>query len=182
MAKRRYIRYGFTGNAASDLDSIDGDVLNDLDETHVYISSNVYHYTLEAGSGATANSPNVIAPVLNPGTKRWILYQSGGTVVSNTDVDTGTETVDIFPDTDFKAAWWEYVVSKGVNLRAGLITATWDATDVSSPAIQYSERSTEDVGDTSGLTFVVDLDTDNVRLRATATSDNWSVQARRRSL
>ena len=98
---------------------------------------------------------------------------------ANLDVDTGTETVDTFSDTLCKGAYWDYVVSNGNNLRTGRVTASWAA---ATDTVQYSETSTPDVGDTSALTFTVDINSDLVRLRATATSDNWVVEAWRMEL
>ena len=91
----------------------------------------------------------------------------------NTDIDTGTETVDSFPDTYGDAAQWTYVVKSGVNLRAGTIVACWEA---AGDTTEYSETHTEDIGDTSDVTFAVDISSDDVRLRATTTSDNWEVR------
>lgn len=62
-----------TGGAAGSLDSIDGDDLADGHAAVVVLSDAVYHYHLNATSGATENSPYVIAPDTNAGTKRWIL-------------------------------------------------------------------------------------------------------------
>ena len=99
--------------------------------------------------------------------------------VSNIDIDTGTETVDSFADVEGKAVFWDYVVVNGTNpemaiLRAGRVMAAWDA---STDAIIYSESSTSDIGDTSGVSFAVDINANNVRLRCTVTSDNWAVYA-----
>ena len=97
----------------------------------------------------------------------------------NADVDTGTETVDTFSDTLTKGCFWDYIVSKATNLRTGRITAAWDA---AGDTVQYSETSTPDVGDTTGLVLAVDINADMVRLRATAASDDWSVEAWRNEL
>jgi len=91
----------------------------------------------------------------------------------NIDIDTGTETVDTFADTIGDAVKWNYVVKNGVNLRAGTIVGVWEATGNTT---EYTETSTNDIGDTSQLTFAVDISGDQVRLQATATSDNWEVR------
>jgi len=101
---------------------------------------------------------------------------------SNTDIDTGTETVDSFADTLGEGAMWFYVVVDNdsvLNRRAGMIIAAWDATN---DTIEYTETSTLDVGDTSDLTLSVDIDSNTVRLRATAASDNWTVRCQRMAL
>jgi len=52
---------------------VDGAGLLDGDCAVVITATNSYTYRLVAASGATASSPNVIAPATNAGTKRWIL-------------------------------------------------------------------------------------------------------------
>jgi hypothetical protein len=91
---------------------------------------------------------------------------------SNVDVDTGTETVDTFADTAGDGCVWSFVVKNGTNLRTGEIMSCWD----SSGNVEYTESSTNSLGNTAGLTLAVDINSNNVRLRATASSDNWSVK------
>lgn len=97
---------------------------------------------------------------------------------SNADIDTGTETVDSFADTLGEGAVWFYVVIDNddvTNRRAGQVIAAWDATN---DTIEYTETSTLDVG-TTDVTLAVDIDSNTVRLRATAGSDNWTVRCQR---
>lgn len=70
-----YGAIALTGGAAGALDDVDGTGLNDGDGAIVKIptSGEVYEYTLDADSGATESSPNVIAPDANAGNKRWLL-------------------------------------------------------------------------------------------------------------
>lgn len=97
--------------------------------------------------------------------------------VSNIDIDIGVETVDSFAASECKAAFWNYVVSKGANLRAGRIYACWDNVADSIPA--FAHTSTSDIGDTSGVSFDVDKLGNTVRLRCTVTSNDWAVHASR---
>jgi hypothetical protein len=101
------------------------------------------------------------------------------TVYENTDIDIGTEAIDSFADTSGRAVFWDYVVYKSANLRAGRVVACWDA---ASNAITYSETCTTDVGTTTDLTLSVDINSNNVRLLATAASDNWAVKVSRKLL
>ena len=93
----------------------------------------------------------------------------------NIDVDTGTETVDSFADTTGDGCVWHYTVKNGVNLRTGTVMACWD----SSNNVEYTEVATNSLGTTTGLTLSVDISANVVRLRATASTDNWSVKTRR---
>lgn len=54
-------------------DPIGGDGLDDGDGAVVITSSGSYVYFLDATSGLSESSPDVIAPDVTPGTKRWIL-------------------------------------------------------------------------------------------------------------
>lgn len=100
-------------------------------------------------------------------------------VVASVSVDTGTTTLDSFADTLGDAAHWNYKIKKGANIRAGTMMAAWDA---SGDNIEYAEDATNDVGDTGDLTLGVDISSNTVRLRATATSDGWTVKVLRRVL
>lgn len=78
MPTTYYTAKGLIGGAATDLDFFDGDDLNDDDKAFVTVGDLVYEYRLEASSGATENSPAVISPDANAGTKRWILQKRYG--------------------------------------------------------------------------------------------------------
>jgi hypothetical protein len=89
---------------------------------------------------------------------------------TNTDVDTGTENVATA--TSAEAAFFDYVVKNGTNIRAGTITAATDGTNV-----EYNEVSTVDLGSTSDVKLKVVLSSSDLILQATAASDNWNVSS-----
>lgn len=64
-----------TGGGTGALDAIDGEDLEDGYAAIVIDATNgkFYVYYLDADSGATESSPDVITPDLNAGDKRWIL-------------------------------------------------------------------------------------------------------------
>jgi len=96
---------------------------------------------------------------------------------SNDDIDTGTEVVDSFADTAGDVCFWFVKVKKGANVRAQIFMANWDVTG---DTIEYTQgQTTLDVGDTSDLVLSADIDTNNVRLLATAGSDDWEVAVKR---
>ena len=237
---------GLIGGTAGDLDNIDGTNLATGDGAFVITSTAIYVYYMNATSGASESSPDIITPDANSGNKRWLLLDiigedaifellklydtdkthtlslkwneddSGDRIVnlkvnsanrtidltgdltldaaltigdpsanecnlaaaSNADIDTGTETVDSFADTLGEGAVWFYVITDNddsTNCRSGQIMAAWDATN---DTIEYTESSTLDVG-TVDVTMAVDIDSNNIRLRATAGSDNWTVRCQR---
>jgi uncharacterized beta-barrel protein YwiB (DUF1934 family) len=102
-------------------------------------------------------------------------------LAENTDVDSAaTETVDSFPDTvNASCVTWHYNVidnDTAANRKSGTINAVWNA---AGDTIDYNEFGIVEVGDASDVTLAVDIDTNTVRLRATTTSDNWTVRVKR---
>ena len=90
----------------------------------------------------------------------------------NTDVDTGTETVANVAIATYTAAFFDFVIKKTTNVRSGTVYACHDGTN-----LEFTETSTQDLGDTSDVTLSVDISGGNMRLRATTTSDDWSVKS-----
>jgi|GEM_PF-3192383 len=189
---------GLIGGSTGDLDNIAGTSLSDGDGAMVITSTAAYIYYLNATSGAAESSPDVISPDVDASNKRWILvnmsritadeaftvgdptsHEANISAASNTDVDTGTETIDSFADTIADSAVWFCCVKNGANVRCSTVMAAWDVTG---DTVQYTETATLDVGDTSDLTLSVDIDSNTVRLRATAASDNWTVRCQRMAL
>lgn len=103
----------------------------------------------------------------------------GGTAFENTDVDTGTETVDSFSYSLGTGVLWRYTVrnAAGTASRSGTIAATILADG--SAVAGGDESSATEIGDTSDVTLSVDVSAGTVRLRATAASDNWIVEGTR---
>jgi hypothetical protein len=60
-----------TGGVNS-LDSVDGNRLRNGDRGYTIVAGVFKVYYLDATSGAADNGTTIIAPDLNPGTKRWI--------------------------------------------------------------------------------------------------------------
>jgi len=90
----------------------------------------------------------------------------------NTDVDTGAETVASVAIATYTAAFFDFVIKKTTNVRSGTVYACHDGTNV-----EFTETSTNDLGDTSDVTLSVDISGTNMRLLATVTSDDWSVKS-----
>jgi len=90
----------------------------------------------------------------------------------NLDVDTGTETIATVAKATYDAAFFDFVIKNGTNLRAGTVFAIHDGTNV-----EFTETSTNDLGDTSDVTLSVDISGTDMRLRATTTTDNWIIKS-----
>ncbi len=92
-------------------------------------------------------------------------------VQDNDNIDIGTETIMSVYTSPWNAVFFDYVVMKDGNMRAGTVTAVNDGTNV-----EFIETSTADLGDTSDVKLFCDIDTDSMRFRATVRSNNWKVK------
>jgi len=93
----------------------------------------------------------------------------------NTQVDIGTELIDAFDNTIGNGAMWTVSVRNGLNVRTSQVIGCWVGSSV-----EYTEVSTLDIGDTSGLVLIVDNNVGSnglIRLQATATSNGWVVKS-----
>lgn len=97
----------------------------------------------------------------------------------NPDVDIGTEVVATVSTGSYGAAFFDYYVNDGTNYRAGTVTSVW-APGTSN--VQFTDVSTLDIGNTSGVSFEVDLLNDLARLKATVGTDNWSIKTITRAI
>ena len=83
-----------------------------------------------------------------------------------------TTTVLSVSGTTYEAAFFDYLIKNGTNVRAGTVMAVHDGTNV-----EFNETSTVDLGDTSDVTLSVDLVSSNFSLKATTTSSSWTIKA-----
>jgi hypothetical protein len=94
----------------------------------------------------------------------------------NTDIDSAaTEVVAQVAHATYTAAFFDFVVKKGTNVRSGTVYACHNGD--TTPLVEFTETSTNDLGDTSDVTLSVDISGTNMRLLATVTSDDWSVKS-----
>ena len=89
----------------------------------------------------------------------------------NTDVS-GLELVANVLVASYTAAFFDFVVKKGTNVRSGTVYACHDGTNV-----EFTETSTNDLGDTSDVVLSVDISGTNMRLLADAATSGWSVKS-----
>ena len=109
------------GTDDSYLDYFDGNDLSDGQFAFGIVNGIQYTYVLDASSGASENSPYVISPDTNAGTKRWILQVPGGAfshvyakrTISNQTITDATETVVAW-DTEYRDTLSEFNTSTGV--------------------------------------------------------------------
>ena len=130
---------------------------NENSSVQLYHNNNLKLYTANTGVAVTGDI-NIDSALLSN--------------QENTDVDTGTETVASVAIATYTAAFFDFVIKKTTNVRSGTVYACHDGTNV-----EFTETSTQDLGDTSDVTLSVDISGGNMRLRATTTSDDWSVKS-----
>jgi hypothetical protein len=107
---------------------------------------------------------------------------SGGAIISNVLHSSATVSNIVGPVTNqviasittgsYDAARYEYVVKDGTNFRTGTVMAVWRG-----GAIEYTDTSTNDIGNTAQATFDVDTTTAGLaRLKFNVTSGTWTVK------
>ncbi len=143
--------------------------LQGINQSNFLIASqggNVNLYYNNANKFDTTNTGVNVTGEIQLNTKALLSNQE------NTDVDTGTETVANVAIATYTAAFFDFVIKKTTNVRSGTVYACHDGTNV-----EFTETSTQDLGDTSDVTLSVDISGGNMRLLATVTSDDWSVKS-----
>jgi hypothetical protein len=90
----------------------------------------------------------------------------------------GTTTIYSIPVSAYTGAFFDYTVSDGTNLRSGNIMSIFNSSNV-----RYSETSTTDIGNTSGITFnmIISGGTSAV-LQTSGTTAGWTVKTIIRSI
>ena len=114
--------------------------------------------------------------------KKQTLVDSSGNIIEietentnngqNTDIDTGTEVVDSFASGSGNAAFTNYVINNGTNYRAGQLMSVWNT----SGTIEYTDVSTNSIGDTSEVVIFSSINAADVEIQATVPSDNWTIK------
>jgi len=139
-------------------------------------STDSFPYT---GSANITGSLNVIGDNTTTGSLKLtgsiILSDSAGSALINTQnsnsIISGINTVAVIPTASYYGAFFDYVVKKGDNLRAGTVISVWSSTTWS-----YTDNSTTDIGNTSEVIFSIDLIGDNARLNVNVDTDTWTVK------
>lgn len=131
--KTRYVKTLKESGTTEAMDGIDGNDLLDGDACFVGESLVAYFYILDATSGAAESSPDVIAPDVNPGTKRWLLQQmewTGFTSTSTTSVAiaVGSKTFTVAINKGFVMGQMVMVAHDTTNWMHGNVTSYTAAT------------------------------------------------------
>jgi hypothetical protein len=96
----------------------------------------------------------------------------------NTDIDSGSiRTVMSVSTGSYRAAFFDYVLNKSTNARAGTIFSVWNGASV-----EWNDVSTNDIGNTAEVNLSVGLSGANVLLYASSSTNDWSMKALARML
>jgi hypothetical protein len=96
----------------------------------------------------------------------------------NTDIDSGSiRTVMSVATGSYRAAFFDYVLNKSTNARAGTVFSVWNGTSV-----EWNDVSTNDIGNTTEVNLSVGLSGANVVLYASSSTNDWSMKALSRML
>jgi hypothetical protein len=91
--------------------------------------------------------------------------------VSSITATTGT-TIYSFPTSAYTSSFVDYYVSGSTGLRAGNIMAIW-----SGSSVNFTETSTNDLGNTTPVTFGYVMSGSSAVLRASASTGTWIVES-----
>jgi hypothetical protein len=89
----------------------------------------------------------------------------------------GTTIVYSIPTSAYTGTFIDYTVNNGLNLRAGNIMSVFNASN-----IRFTETSTLDIGNTSGITFSMIISGSNAALQASAVTSGWDIKSIIRSI
>jgi hypothetical protein len=119
-------------------------------------------------SGLTANTISSTTLIIGSN-QAPSLYTT--TRVTSITASTGT-TIYSFPTTDYISSFVDYNVSGTTGLRAGNLMAIWSGTSVN-----FTETSTNDIGNTTPLTFGYVISGSSAVLQASASTGTWIVKS-----
>lgn len=132
---------------------------------------------ITSGSAVASITPTQFNVNVNTVITGSLTVNSGSIGTTNYSINAFEVIYTIPVASTYNAAFFDYVVKNGTNLRAGTIVSTWDGTNV-----VYTETTTQDLGSTSAITMGVSIADGNVRLTATPTSGTWTVKAMARTI
>jgi hypothetical protein len=160
---------------------VDGGTLNvgSSNEVSIVSSGSSHFPSLKVNNNGYLGSASVPAQMQ--------LLSSGNTIfagsvnVKNALIDTNSTTsatattaIASVAHATYTAAFFDFVIKNGTNVRAGTVYACHNG--ASTPLVEFTETSTVDLGDTSDVTLAVVITNNNLTLQATSTSNSWTIK------
>lgn len=123
--------------------------------------------TLDVSGTTTFTGPVSFTSGLGPINIAGALYSTGSGLFN-----VGTTVVTTVTTSSYDMAHFHYVVKNGLNTRTGVVMSVWSAS-----VAEYTDTSTADIGDTTDISFQVDVVTGTARLKAVVAAVNgWTVK------
>jgi hypothetical protein len=88
-----------------------------------------------------------------------------------TTVTTGTNNIYSVPTNTYNSFHIDYNISGSSGLRAGSVVGIWDGSNV-----DYTDTSTNDIGNTTPVSFLVALSGGNAILQVSVTTSTWRIK------
>jgi hypothetical protein len=118
---------------------------------------------LEVFSNDTTLMGSYLAPSLN--------------TTVRTSLTAGTNFIYAIPISAYTGAFFDYTVISSIGARAGNVMSIW-----SGSTVQYTDVSTNDIGNTVGVTFSMSVSSGNAILSTSATTSGWTLKTIVRSI
>ena len=141
-----------------------GEMLNIFDN----LSGSIFEVNNASGNPILeVNSDNTIKVGLWPVPANYTSYK---TIITSAST---AYTIFTIPTASANAAFFDYVLTSGSNMRAGNFIANWYAETTN---INYYETSAEDIGNTNVVTMSADIYAGNFRYLAQTNLGDWSIK------
>ena len=119
-------------------------------------------------------------PILTVNSDNTILWGNNTSPSLNTtikkSINSGLSEIYSIPVSAYTGGFFEYTVT-GAGARAGSIMSIFSGT-----SIDYNETTTNDIGDTSGVTFDMNISGGTANLTVSATTNSWEIKTIVRSI
>jgi hypothetical protein len=148
----------------------------------IYASTNYLHFVPTGSTGAAGRQMRLDITGLGIGTSSPSekLDVNGNVKIKDAllsnqeelDASIGVNVIANVAIATYTAAFFDFVIKKVGNIRSGTVYACHDGTNV-----EFTETSTNDLGNTSDVTLSVDISGANMRLIATTISDEWEIKS-----
>lgn len=153
------IGYNAIGNGSNSVTLGNDSITKTILKGNVGIGTTTPNSKLDVNGNTTITGSLAISQSL-------IQYSSVASVPSGSVVD-----VVSFNTGSYTATFFDYVTTSGTSARAGTVFAVWNGNNV-----EYTETSTNDIGNTNNLVLSASLSAGIIRLQATSLSGSWSVK------
>jgi hypothetical protein len=144
---------------------------------NITASSGTGHFSVVNASAYQLNGTYIVDSSRNLVNISSLRFGSSDAFIdtASTTSATATTVVASVAHATYNAAFFDFVIKNGTNVRAGTVYACHNG--ASTPLVEFAETSTVDLGDTSDVTLNVVISGANMILQATTTSSTWTIKS-----